>query len=65
MRAGKLERTRGGPAHGDAGMESKPGKNNQRGGAGRAKVLEKSGDPAPTMLIIFRAVEIGVQRSMR
>ena len=29
--------------------------------AGRSKILGKSGDPAPTALIIFRAVEIGVQ----
>src|SRR5690349_15040481 len=39
-------------------------KNNQRGGAGRATILEKSGDPAPTMLTIFRAMEIGGERNL-
>src|SRR5262249_36773866 len=39
MRDGRLERARGGPAHGNGQIEPKAGKNNQRSGAGRGKNL--------------------------
>jgi hypothetical protein len=56
------DRSRGGPAHGDAEMEPEAGRINQRSGTGGGKIRGKTGNPAPTTLIIFRAMEIGVER---
>jgi hypothetical protein len=42
-------------------MEPEAGEINQRSGTGGGEFLGKSGDTAPTTLIIFRAMEIGVE----
>jgi hypothetical protein len=46
-------------------MEPKAGKINPRSRTGRGKIFGNSGEPAPTTLIIFRAVEIGVNRTLQ